>query len=496
METARLPTSPPSSAVPDQPGPLLPAALLEALLERTLANGGEFAEAFVEERLSHAMSSDDGKVERITSGVQRGLGLRLVADGVTFYAYSEDLEPEVLLRMPKQLRTAMRAGGQPQPVKLALASGRAAEPEVPPERVSKSERVALLAEADATARAVDPRIVQVTSFLGTIVQTIQVANSEGVHAWDRRHRLRVRVQTVARHAGTHQLAVGTYAPGVSTGFEFLSKQPITAIAERAARQALVQLEAVPAPAGRMPVVLGNGVGGVIVHEACGHGLEGDMIQRRASVYMDLLGQQVAVPQVTIVDNATVAGAWGSYSVDDEGAYARCTVLVEGGVLRSFLHDRQTARALSCATTGNGRRASFRHLPLPRMTNTYIQPGDLAPEEIIAATPYGLFARSLSGGSVNPVNGNFQFTVREAYLIRDGKLAEPVRGATLVGNALAALRDIDLLGNDLDFGAGNCGKDGQKAMVGIGQPTLRIRELLVGGSQGGKERASGDQWELS
>jgi TldD protein len=253
------------------------------------------------------------------------------------------------------------------------------------------------------------------------------------------------------------------------------------IARRAAKQALTQLEAGPAPAGRMPVVLGNEAGGVLVHEACGHGLEADAVLRGGSVYAGRVCERVGSAIVNVIDDGLLPGGWGSSRFDDEAEATGRTVLVEGGVLAGFLSDRASAAALAVSATGNGRRASFRHLPLPRMTNTYIDNGEATPEEIIGNTRYGLYAPSLSGGQVDPTSGSFLFVAREAYLIREGRIDRPVWGATIAGSALDVLADIDMVGNDLRVGAGNCAREGQRVFVGIGQPTVRIARMVVGGT---------------
>ena len=460
----------------------IPASLATRALDRALRSGGDFAELYAEERVSHAVSSDDGRIDRVTSGLQRGVGVRVSTGGFVALAFSESLEQDALLSAADAAREAARGG--PRGTVVPCSGGPAGPVAGAALERDRAARVELVMRGDRAARAADPRIGQVTVFLGTIRQEVLVASSEGRYVTDVRPRLRYRVQAVARNGSGERVGIGTYAPGVSWGFEFLERTPPEAIARRAADQALVQLDAGPAPAGVMPVVLGSGVGGVLVHEACGHGLEADSVLRGASIFAGRVGEQVAAPAVTIVDDGTVDGGWGSTLVDDEGETARRTPVVERGTLTTFLHDRLTASAMGAAPTGNSRRASFRHLPLPRMTNTFIEPGSASPEEIIAETAHGLYARSLSGGQMNPASGIFLFTVREGYEIRAGRVDHPVVGATVAGRAIAALQAVDLVGRDFELVAGNCAREGQRVFVGIGQGTLRIGGLLVGGSASG------------
>ncbi len=453
--------------------------LARRALSRALRRGGDFAEIYGERRVARAVSSEDGRVDRITGGVQLGVGIRLERDGVSVQSFTEQLAEAAVMAIADAAASALSSGcerSEPRPLEPGSTS-----PPRPNREFANEERVRLVERADRAAYARDPRIRQVSAFLGTIEQDVIVANSEGRFQSDHRERLRFRVQAVARDGRGRRRGVGSFAPGVTNDLDYLERVTPEEIATRASEQAVGQLDAVPAPAAPMPVVLGNGGGGVLVHEACGHGLEADSITSRASLFAGRVGERVGSPLVTVVDDGALAGGWGSTGIDDEGEPTGRTTLIAEGRLVSFLSDRKHALRLGVRPTGNGRRASFRHLPFPRMTNTFIVPGEATPEEVISETPYGLYARSLSGGQANPTNGTFVFMVREGYLIRRGKIDRPVVGATLLGRSLEVLSAIDLVANDLDVVAANCAREGQRIFVGVGQPTLRVKQLLVGGT---------------
>lgn len=449
------------------------------VLARALRNGGDFAELYAEHRFSEAVSAEDGRLDRATSGVQLGASVRLQDGDVWGLAFAERLDEDSLFAAADAARAASRRSARPGVVDSVSGT----PPVDPPTETDepREARIRLVERGERAALACDPRIRQASVFLGTIRQAILVANSEGRYLADERRRLRYRVQAIARDEGRKRVGVGSYAPGVTRGFDYLDEVTPEQIAGRAAEQALAQLNAAPAPAAEMPVVLGNGVGGILVHEACGHGLEADAVLKRSSLYASRLRTQVASPLVTVVDDGSLAGCWGSAVVDDEGEATGPTALIEAGTLAGYLSDRRSSRALGIASTGNGRRASFRHLPFPRMSNTYVLPGEATPDEVIEDTGYGLYARSLSGGQANPSNGSFTFTVREGYLIRKGRIDRPVVGATVAGRALEALGRVDAVAGDLDVVAANCAREGQRVFVGVGQPTLRIAKLVVGGT---------------
>jgi TldD protein len=361
----------------------------------------------------------------------------------------------------------------------AVPRGSGGEVVVDPERVETATKARLLHLADETARGLSAEVRQVTVAYGETRQRVWVAGSEGHLASDERTRVMFAVNVMAQRGGVIQTGHDTLAH--HGGFELLTEEAVAALAKTAAERALVLLGGRPAPAGRMPVVLGNGFGGVLFHEACGHGLEADYILKKSSVWEGKQGQRIAGEHLFAYDDGVTPGMWGSAGCDDEGTACERTTLIEAGVLTGYLTDRLRAAALSLPLTGNGRRQDYRSLPYPRMTNTYFGPGTATAAEIIADTPKGFYAKSLSGGEVNPVTGDFVFGVEEGYLIEKGRLAAPVRGATLIGNGPAVLMGIDAIADDLQVKAGTCGKEGQHVPVGSGQPTVRIRELTIGGT---------------
>jgi TldD protein len=349
---------------------------------------------------------------------------------------------------------------------------------VRPEDVPAADKAALLRSCDERARAAGGEITQATVGYVEGRRIVEIFNSEGLAAADDRTRTRLSAQVVARRG--ERVETGTDTRGGHAGYEILAEDP-EAVADSAARKALTALDAVDAPIGRMPVVVGNGFGGVLLHEAVGHGLEADAVQKRASVYAGRMGDQLAQPGVVAYDDGALENEWGSDGIDDEGTPTQRTTVIEDGKLVSYLYDGIRARADGVESTGNGRRESFRHLPWPRMTNTYLAPGEATPEELIAGVQRGLYAVSFGGGQVEPATGDFVFGVSEGYLIENGKVTSPVRGATLVGNGIEALAAIDGIASDLSIATGYCGKAGQRVAAGVGQPHVHIRELTVGGT---------------
>jgi TldD protein len=387
----------------------------------------------------------------------------------------------MLLRLPCAARRGWGGGGGGG----RGARGRPRPParhpvRVPPETVTIRAKSDLLRAGDEAARSCGAEVAQVIVGYSEGRQVILIVNSEGEMVRDDRTRLRLVATVVARRDGTMQ--TGYESVGKSMGFELLDERGAQEIARRAAEKALAMLVAEPSPSGPMPVVMANGFGGTLFHEACGHGLEADAIAKGASIYVDRLGDVVAAPIVSAYDDGTITNEWGSGAFDDEGIPTQRTLLIEEGRLRQYLYDRLRARRAGVASTGNGRRQSFRHVPIPRMTTTFIAGGASTEEEIIAATKHGFYAKSLAGGQVEPASGNFVFGVAEGYLIEDGAVTKPLRGATLVGNGIEVLMDIDMIaGDDFLVKSGMCGKDGQAVPVGTGQPTLRIRRMTVGGT---------------
>jgi TldD protein len=450
------------------------------VLREALSTGGRFAELFAEVRSSTSIRLDDGKIEEVVAGRDRGAGVRVFHGEAQAYAFSNRLEAEALLEAARVVAGAVRETG-PGTVVVDL---RRREPfrhpvEEPLHMVPVDRKVAWLREADDTARSLDPSVRQVMGSYADGRQQILVANSEGVWAEEERPRVRLFVQVVAARDGVMQ--TGHEGPGGLTGAELLRRFPPAQTAERASRQAVAMLEGKPSPAGEMAVVVGPGGGGILFHEACGHGLEADHIQKDASIFKGRLGQRLASTLVTGVDDGTVPSAWGSFAVDDEGTPAHRTVLFEGGELLGYLYDRFHAHRDGVESTGNGRRQSYASLPIPRMTNSSILAGTHQAEAIIGDTKRGLYAKTLGGGQVNPATGDFVFGVSEAYLIEDGRITTPVRGANLIGNGPAILSAIDGVAEDFETRDGVCGKEGQGVPVSNGSPTIRIASMTVGGT---------------
>jgi TldD protein len=454
--------------------------VVERALAVALSSGGDFAEVFAEDRATVNARLDDGRVEEIVSGRSRGAGIRVVRGESTGFAHTADLSERGLTAAARAAAAASTDGrGQVRVVPL-VAQPRAGTPAaILPETVAKDDKVDLLLRADAAARERNGAIRQVSAAYADGRRRILVANSDGILAEDDQVRTRFMVTCVAE--GDTGLHTGTEAPGRTLGFEYFDDVDPETVARVAADRALTLLRARPAPSGRLPVVLRRGAGGVLFHEACGHGLEADLVRRDASVFRNRLGEAVASPLVTLVDDATFANEWGAFAIDDEGSPAGHNVLIENGVLSDYMWDRVRARAAHRASTGNGRRESYRHLPMVRMTNTYLLPGETDPGDIIGDTDYGLYCVALGGGQVNTATGDFVFGVTEAYLIENGVITEPVRAAQLIGNGSETLQLVDAVGTDFDTWAGTCGKDGQGVPVSSGQPTLRVSELTVGGT---------------
>ena len=457
--------------------------ILERTLGAALHQGGDFAEVFVEDRRSSNARFDDGRVEELVSGRSRGAGLRVVRGDTTGFAHTADLTEGGLREAALAAAAAARdTRGSERRIELERRPTEHDDVLVPPESVSKDRKVELLGTADAAARDRSDSIRQVSVSYADSRRRILVANSDGLLADDDQVRTRFFVQCVA--VGDTGMQTGTEAPGRTMGFELFDEVDPEDVARTAADRALTMLRARPAPTGRLPVVLRRGAGGVLFHEACGHGLEADLVGRDASVFRGRTGEQVAAPMVNLVDDGTYGREWGTASIDDEGTATQRNVLIEDGVLTDYMWDFLRARKEGRVSSGNGRRETYRDLPMVRMTNTYILPGADDPESIIAATEHGLYCAALGGGQVNTATGDFVFGVTEAYLIEHGEITEPVRAAQLIGNGAETLRLVDAVGNDFDTWAGTCGKDGQGVPVSSGQPTLRVAELTVGGTARG------------
>jgi len=461
--------------------PLIETDVLQAALDHALEGGGDFAEVFVEDRRSSSGRFDDGRVEELVSGRDRGAGLRVVRGETTGFAHTADLSREGLLLAAEAAAGAAR-GGRAGSRTVALAAGSPhpiATDVVLPETVEKRRKVELLARADAAARETGSAVTSVTASYADARRRILVANSDGLLADDDRVRTRMSVQCVA--TGDTGMQTGYEAPGRTMGFELFDNFAPEDIGRQAAQRALSLLEAVPAPSGRIPVVLKRGAGGVLFHEACGHGLEADHILKDASVFKGQMGTSVASPLVTLVDDGGYAHEWGTLAIDDEGHAAQRNVLIEDGVLTEYMWDVVRARKEGRAPSGNGRRESYRHLPMPRMTNTFLLEGATEPDDIIRSVDFGIYCVQLGGGQVDPATGDFVFGVTEAYLIEKGEITKPIRAAQLIGNGPDVLRMVDAVGNDFATWTGMCGKQGQSVPVSSGQPTVLVREMTVGGT---------------
>jgi len=457
---------------------------LEAYLAEALSQGGDYADIYFEYLATSTISMDESIVKSATQGVSLGVGVRVISRERTGYAYSDDLSPEKIRHAAKV--AACIANGPAKVDKSSLHEGakRNLYPVLTaPNELGFAERLDLVKRAEKAARAYDSRIFQVQATYADSLRHVMVANSEGVLNFDRQPMARLNVSALAREGNGHPQ--NGYAGGggrVELDF-FLNEKTPEHFAREAGRQAIVQLGAVEAPAGESTVVLGPGWPGVLLHEAVGHGLEADFNRKGTSAFSGRIGQQVASPLCTVIDDGTIGGRRGSLNVDDEGNVSQRNVLIENGILRGYLQDQLSSRITKAAPTGSGRRESYEHIPMPRMTNTFMLAGESDPEEIIRSVDKGLYCANFGGGQVDITSGNFVFSASESYLIEGGKLTRPVRNATLIGNGPEALKYVSMVGNDLklDEGIGICGKAGQSVPVGVGIPTVKIDRMTVGGT---------------
>ncbi|KAB0679587.1 metalloprotease TldD [Aureimonas leprariae] len=455
---------------------------LDALLSDTL-KGADDGELFVEYRESEGLVFDNGRLKSGSFNVDQGFGLRAVAGEAVGYAHAGEMS-EAALRRAADVVTAVKSGHSGTYSEAPRGTNaRLYGDENPIPSPGFEAKVQLLQEIDAYLRTKDPEVRQVTVSLASSWQTVEILRAGGVLVRDVRPLVRINVSVVAGRGERQE--TGSFGTGGRAGFgEFLVEENWKNVADEALRQAKVNLEAVPAPAGSFDIVLSSGWPGVMLHEAVGHGLEGDFNRKKTSAFAGLMGQQVAARGVTVVDDGTVPGRRGSLTVDDEGTPTNRTVLIDDGVLVGYMQDRQNARLMGVEGTGNGRRQSYAHVPMPRMTNTMMLGGDKTPEEIIASVKDGIYAVSFGGGQVDTTSGKFVFGCTEAYRIRDGKVGEPLKGAMLIGNGPEAMRRVSMIGDDLklDTGIGMCGKQGQSVPVGVGQPHLRMDQMTVGGTE--------------
>ena len=467
---------------------LTPAGLGEDDLHHALScllghavDGGDL---YFQLRRAESWALEDGQVKNASHAIQQGVGVRAVSGEKTGFAYSDEIVLPALLEAATAARAIACHGGDGQ-LQVWRSAQRPIlyEPLDPLETLSAEAKVQLLERLDAEARRQDPRVTQVMVSLAATQDTILVAGSDGALAGDVRPLVRLNVTVIVEQGSRREQGNAGGGGRVAYGW-FLDEDRALGYAREAVREALVNLDAVPAPAGTMTVVLGPGWPGILLHEAIGHGLEGDFNRKGTSAFSGRLGERVASPLCTVVDDGTLAHRRGSLNVDDEGTPTQCTTLIERGVLKGYLQDKLNARLMKVAPTGNGRRESYAHLPLPRMTNTYLLPGEHEPAEIIASVERGLYAVNFGGGQVDITSGKFVFSASEAYLIENGRVTRPVKGATLIGNGPDVLTKVSMVGNDLqlDAGVGTCGKEGQSVPVGVGQPTLKVEALTVGGTQ--------------
>ncbi len=456
---------------------------LQKVLSSVLGNSIDNADLYFQSTCSETWVLEDGIIKGGSYNIDRGVGVRAMSGEKTGFAYSDDILMPALDHAAEAARSISKSGGHHAIHAWQKTAGHELYlPINPLNSLNENEKVALLQRVDAYARQQDPRVIQVSVSLAAEYETMLVMASDGHLAADVRPLIRLNVSVVVEQNGRREH--GYAGGGGRYDYQFFLENDLAlSYAKEAVRQALVNLEAVDAPAGTMPVVLGPGWPGVLLHEAVGHGLEGDFNRKGTSVFSGRMGEMVASPLCTVVDDGTLPNRRGSLNVDDEGVPTQRTVLIENGVLRNYIQDKRNARLMGMQSTGNGRRESYAHTPMPRMTNTYMLPGKSTPEEIIASVKKGIYAVNFGGGQVDITSGKFVFSASEAYLIENGKITVPVKGATLIGNGPDVLTRVSMVGNDLklDTGIGICGKEGQSVPVGVGQPTLRIDALTVGGT---------------
>ncbi len=453
--------------------------LISEVILAALASGGDFAEVFIEDTKQTNIKMVDGRVEDGVSGRDFGIGIRIFQKHQGIYAYTNDPGRSNLLQVAADAASALAGQRLIDTVKLDRTTIDSNHKILQlPNGTAAAKKVDVMRRAHGAAKGYSDQISQVTIVYGDVQQDVLIANSTGLLVEDQRVRTRLAISSVASKNGEKQS--GFYGPGRHMGFEMYEKLDIEHYAQEASRIAVTMVNADYAPSGKLPVIINNEFGGVIFHEACGHSLEATSVAKGTSVFSNRLGEQIASPLVSAVDDGTIPNAWGSQNIDDEGRATQRNVLIENGVLKGFLIDSLNARRMGMEPTGSSRRQSYRYAPTSRMSNTFILNGESTPEEIIAATDYGLFARYMGGGSVNPATGEFNFAVNEGYLIRNGKIDKPVRGATLIGRGADILRKIDMVGNNLDTGQGMCGSLSGSIPADVGQPMLRVSEITVGG----------------
>lgn len=457
---------------------------VEHVLSHILDGRVDDADIYFQKTRSEGWSLEEGIVKAGSFSIDQGVGVRAVSGEKTAFAYSDDVSLPSLKSASSAVREIGAAGGEIGRNQAALYSGATSDRYLPLDPIASlpaPEKVALLEKLEQLARALDPRVKQVMASLSGEYDVVMVQRADGPRVADVRPLVRLGITVIVEQDGRREQ--GYAGGGGRTDYRYFTDEVLQRYAREAVHQAVANLDARPAPAGQMPVVLGSGWPGILLHEAIGHGLEGDFNRKGSSAFANRIGERVAAPGVTVVDDGTLSGRRGSLNVDDEGTPAQRTVLIEDGILKGYIQDTHNARLMGVAPTGNGRRESYAHLPLPRMTNTYMLPGQMDPKEIVASVDKGIYAVNFGGGQVDITNGKFVFSMSEAYWVENGQIQYPIKGATLIGNGPDALTRVSMVGNDLalDSGVGTCGKEGQSVPVGVGQPTLRIDGLTVGGT---------------
>ena len=455
---------------------------IESVFGEILTHDADYADLYFQYSRSEGWSLEEGHVKSGSFNIDQGVGVRVVSGEKTAFAYSDDISHTALSSAAAATRSIARAGGNAKAAKSQSKAGRALyTPTDPVSSFEDAEKVRILERLEQFARNIDPRVKEVMGRLSGEYDVVMVARSDGVMAADVRPLVHIGLTVIAEQNGRREQ--GHTGGGGRYDYRYFTDAVLKTYAEGAVREALINLDAKPAPAGPMTVVLGSGWPGILLHEAVGHGLEGDFNRKGSSLFAGRIGERVAAKGVTVVDDGTIADRRGSLNIDDEGNVTQRNVLIEDGILKGYMQDSLNARLMKTPVTGNARRESYAHIPMPRMTNTYMLNGDKSPEEIIASVKHGLYAANFGGGQVDTTSGKFVFSASEAYMIEDGKITYPVVGATLIGNGIESLKHISMIGNDmkLDGGVGVCGKEGQSIPVGVGQPTLRMEGLTVGGT---------------
>ena len=458
---------------------MLEKSLVEKILNEALSTGGDFAEIFVEKKNNCGLFMIDGKIESSLSGRDFGIGIRIFKDLYSVYGYTNDMTEENLLKTARKIAEAVKGTRADITINLLKQDIKNYNKiEIYPETVLKKNKIDVMRRGYAAAKEYDSEISQVRVSYSDLKQNILVANSEGIWAEDERVRGRIRIESVAS-SGT-EMQTGSMGPGASKGFEFFEKMDIESYGREASRIAKTILYADYSPSGKMPVIIDNGFGGVIFHEACGHGLEATSVAKGNSVFAGKIGQMIASPVVSAVDDGTIPNEWGTINIDDEGTPSRRNLLIENGILKGYMIDKLNGRRMGMTSTGSGRRESYKYAPTSRMTNTFILNGKSSLDEMISSVEKGIYAKYMGGGSVNPATGNFNFAVMEGYLIENGKITSPVRGATLIGSGSEILKKIEMVGNNLAYGQGMCGSVSGSICTNVGQPAVKVSEITVGG----------------